>query len=40
MIENYLSEVEDENEQKTLARQLLKAFQSVLAVREKRSQGD
>lgn len=34
MVENYLSEVEDEDEQQTLARELLKAFQSVLTVRE------
>ena len=40
MVKNYLSEAKDEDEQKTLARELLKAFQSVLTVRRKRSQGD
>lgn len=40
MVENYLSQVDDDNDQKALARELLKAFQDVLSVREKRTQGD
>ena len=35
MVKNYLSEAEDGDEQQKLARELLKAFQSVLIVRAK-----